>query len=70
MLEPHQQFAIPDSMNLPLQEIGAASNRLDKDKPVMVYCQSGARSEQAKCFLNSIGFNQVYNLGSVLKYFL
>ena len=65
----HQQFSIPGSMNLPLQEIGAASNRLNKDKPVMLYCQSGARSEQAKSFLKSMGFNQVYNLGSVLNYF-
>ncbi len=65
----HQQFAIPGSTNLPLQEIGAASNRLDKNKPVMVYCQSGARSEQAKSFLNSMGFNKVYNLGSVQNYF-
>ncbi|MCW8928762.1 MAG: rhodanese-like domain-containing protein [Gammaproteobacteria bacterium] len=65
----HQQFALPGSTNLPLQEIGSASNKLDKNKPVMVYCQSGARSEQAKYFLNSMGFNQVYNLGSVQNYY-
>ena len=65
----HQQFAIPGSTNLPLQEISAASESLDRDKPVMVYCQSGARSEQAKHFLNRMGFNTVYNLGSVQNYF-
>ena len=65
----HQQFSIPGSTNLPLQQIGSASKILDKEKPVMVYCQSGARSEQARHFLNSMGFDKVYNLGSVQNYF-
>lgn len=34
----HQQFAIPGSTNLPLQDIFAASESLDRDKPLMVYC--------------------------------
>ena len=64
----HQQYALPGSMNLPLQEISAARKRLDKNRPVMVYCHSGTRSEQAKSFLHNMGFNKVYNLGSVQNY--
>ena len=36
--------------------------KLDKNKPVYVYCRSGGRSGGAKKILTSIGFKTVYNL--------
>jgi rhodanese-related sulfurtransferase len=33
-----------------------------------VYCVSGARSAQAQSFLQSMGFDNVHNLGSIRKY--
>ncbi len=60
--------AIPGSKNVPLQSIHAAEQVLDKSKPVIVYCASGMRSEQAKGVLSQLGFDAVHNLGSVNKY--
>lgn len=60
--------AIPGSLNVPLQAIHLAHEHLDKSKPVIVYCASGMRSEQAKGALAQMGFNAVHNLGSVNKY--
>ena len=60
--------AIPGSKNVPLQEIHGAEQHLDKSKPVIVFCASGMRSEQAKSVLCQLGFDAVHNLGSVNKY--
>lgn len=40
-----------------------------KDKEIIVHCRSGARSENAKKFLQSKGFQNVRNLiGGISKY--
>jgi rhodanese-related sulfurtransferase len=36
--------------------------KLDKDKPVYLYCRSGARSQKAARKLLKMGFAQVYDL--------
>ena len=36
--------------------------KLDKTKPVMVYCASGRRSANTAEILNSMGFSEVYDL--------
>lgn len=59
---------IPGSKNVPLQAMHTAEQHLDKSKPVIVYCASGMRSEQAKGVLHQLGFDAVHNLGSVNKY--
>jgi phage shock protein E len=62
------QGAIPGSINVPLQMIQMAHAHLKKDRPVIVYCVSGARSAQAQMFLENMGFDAVHNLGSIRKY--
>jgi rhodanese-related sulfurtransferase len=37
-------------------------NRLDKEKPVMVYCASGRRSKNAMGIMKKLGFKEIYNL--------
>ena len=37
-------------------------NKLDKKRPLLVYCQSGVRSIQAAEFISKEGFLKVYNL--------
>ena len=64
----HAQGTLPGSVNVPLQILQQAHQQLDKSKPVIVYCVSGARSAQAKSFLQSMGFDNVHNLGSIQKY--
>jgi rhodanese-related sulfurtransferase len=36
--------------------------KLDKSKTYFVYCRSGARSGQACAIMNSVGFENAYNL--------
>jgi len=60
--------ALPNAINLPLQSIMAADNFLDKDKPVVLYCVTGARSSTAKNYLTQMGYREVYDLGSYRNY--
>lgn len=39
-----------------------AKKRLDKTKPVLLYCFSGKRSADAAAFLRTLGFKEVYDL--------
>jgi thioredoxin 1 len=44
-------------------------SKLDKSKPVLVYCLSGARSASAMQRMKSNGFTQVYNLyGGIIRW--
>ena len=36
--------------------------KLDKEKPVAVYCKVGGRSGQAMAKMQELGFKEVYNL--------
>ena len=44
-------------------------NKLDKTRPVMVYCMSGGRSGQAANKMEELGFSEVYNMdGGIMKW--
>ncbi len=62
------QGILPGSVNIPLQNIQGGHESLDKSKPVIVCCASGGRSAQAQSILQSLGFDDVHNLGSINKY--
>ncbi len=52
--------------NIPLSDIeGRLLEFGQKDRPVVVYCRSGRRSGIAKSILESAGFKQVLNGGSL-----
>jgi NADPH-dependent 2,4-dienoyl-CoA reductase/sulfur reductase-like enzyme/peroxiredoxin family protein/rhodanese-related sulfurtransferase/TusA-related sulfurtransferase len=53
--------AIDGSINIPLQQLRTYINEIPKDKPVLVYCQTGHRSYFATRALNQLGF-EAYNL--------
>ena len=36
-------------------------NKLDKNKPIYIYCYSGVRSNRASKILKTAGFNQIYD---------
>ena len=45
------------------------TEKLDKSKPVFVYCKSGGRSAQAANKLSEMGFKEIYNLdGGIMKW--
>ena len=53
-----------NSMNIPLDKLPESLSKLDKNKPVITCCASGARSAAARRFLLSNGFIEVVNGGS------
>lgn len=52
------------AINIPLDELSKNIKRLEGKISILVFCRSGARSAQAKNFLESIGFSDVVNGGS------
>ena len=56
----------PGAVNLPLSEMTAAREIIGADdRPVIVYCQSGARSARAAAVLRAGGWEKVYDLVSI-----
>lgn len=53
----------PGSINIPLNILAAKALELDKSKPVILCCASGARSGAAVGILKSMGFQNVVNAG-------
>jgi rhodanese-related sulfurtransferase len=70
--EPHEyeEFNLGAQL-IPLGTIGQHIDELSehKDEEIVVHCRSGARSNQAKMLLESMGFSNVRNtLGGVLAW--
>jgi phage shock protein E len=59
------QGALKKAVNIPLEAIPHHTDSIDRAKPVMLYCVSGMRANVVKQFLESMGFNYVYNLGGI-----
>jgi rhodanese-related sulfurtransferase len=57
---------LPGAVNLPLSEIESAVGRKvkRKDQVVLLYCQSGARSGEARRRLRAMGYAHAFNMGS------
>ncbi|MDP2790491.1 MAG: rhodanese-like domain-containing protein [Rectinemataceae bacterium] len=56
----------PKAKNIPVNEIVARMNEIGpRDKPVIVYCASGARSALAAKLLKANGFTDVMNAGGI-----
>ncbi|MDT8286433.1 MAG: rhodanese-like domain-containing protein [Elusimicrobiales bacterium] len=53
----------PGSVNIPLDSIAEGAKTLDKEKPVVLSCFSGARSGAAVDILKKMGFKTVVNAG-------
>lgn len=62
------QGAISGAINLPITSIQGHTDTIDKTKPVLLYCRSGQRSGMVMNFLVSLGFEDVYNIGSYTSY--
>jgi len=62
-----RQKHYPGAVNIPVDEIEGRIKELgkDKEKPIVVYCASGVRAQEAKETLNEKGFSNVRNAGSL-----
>jgi len=54
---------IKGSINIPLDMLPNNISKINREKPVITCCASGARSSSAKRILKSNGFTEVYNGG-------
>lgn len=59
--------AYPGAVNIPLDELANRVNELGKnpERPIVVYCASGARSAYAQKMLSQLGYHQVKNGGGL-----
>ena len=58
--------AYPGAVNIPLATLPARMMELEpKEKSIVVYCASGARSGQAARILKQAGFSDVVNAGGL-----
>lgn len=57
--------AYPKAKNIPLDSLGSSMGKLPKDKPIVLYCASGARSGQAARMLKAAGFDNVVSAGGL-----
>ncbi|MBL8917978.1 MAG: rhodanese-like domain-containing protein [Myxococcaceae bacterium] len=63
-----EEFAashLAGALNIPVQELDARKGELPKDKDIVVYCRSGARSARSRDLLQAAGFAKVYDLGAM-----
>ncbi len=59
-----QSGHLRNSINIPVDNLTNNLKKLNKNKPVITCCASGARSASARRILKSNGFEKVYNGGS------
>jgi phage shock protein E len=58
--------AYPGAINIPLAMLTARMGELEpKDAPLVLYCESGARSGYAARILRQAGFSDVINAGGL-----
>ncbi len=56
-------LAHAQNINIKSGDFKQQVSKLDKNKPVYLYCRSGNRSGQAADSLNTLGFKTYYNIG-------
>ena len=65
----HLEKRIPDSINLPLDEIGKIKFKVtDLTTPIYIYCRSGNRSHSALGVLQKLGYTKVFDIGGIKHY--
>ena len=48
---------LPDAVNIPVGELTSRLSELPKDRALVLYCASGARSGRAAAFLRNAGYD-------------
>jgi phage shock protein E len=64
--EEFEEEHYPHAINIPVDQIHERLNEIgEKQKPVVLYCASGARSAYATKILRSAGYTDVMNAGGI-----
>lgn len=53
---------IDGAIHIPLHLLPLRAHEIPQDKPVVIYCNSGARSAQACAFMAAKGYGNMHNL--------
>lgn len=56
---------LPNSINVPVNQISYYIQKLPKDKNIVLYCRSGRRAGQVLDYMKRDGFTQVVNGGGL-----
>jgi len=59
---------IDGAANIAIQDLPKEMATLPKEKPIVLYCRSGARSHAAAQMLVNAGFQDVYDLGGITQW--
>lgn len=63
------QGVIEGATHIPLHLLPLRAADVPQDKPVVIYCRTGARSAQACAFMAAQGFENMHNLaGGILSW--
>lgn len=62
------QGALEGAINMPINSFQYLMDSIDKTKPVVLYCRTGARSGMVKNYLDQQGFDQVHNIGGIRQF--
>jgi sulfur-carrier protein adenylyltransferase/sulfurtransferase len=60
--EERETARIEPSIHIPMGEIEARKSELPTDRPIVVYCHHGGRSQMVAAYLEGEGFTTVINL--------
>lgn len=64
-----QIAAVPGVLHIPMAQVPARLDEIDRGRHVVVLCRSGGRSLQVATFLQQRGYSQVANLaGGMLRW--
>lgn len=58
--------AYPGAKNIPLSDLRQRLGEIPKDRPVVLYCASGARSSSAVRAMKQAGYSDVINAGGLM----
>jgi rhodanese-related sulfurtransferase len=64
--EEWNEFHVPDSTLIPLDQLATRINELPKDQEIVIVCRSGNRSAQGRDILLDAGFTQVTSMAGGL----
>ncbi len=60
---------IATARHLPIGELARRAGELDRERPIVAVCRSGARSAQAVAILQRLGFDRVANMaGGMIRW--
>ncbi|VAW51763.1 hypothetical protein MNBD_GAMMA06-1526 [hydrothermal vent metagenome] len=62
------QGSLTGAVNIPIESFQYLMEDIDKEKPILLYCRTGARSGMVKNYLDQLGFDQVHNIGGINQF--